>query len=131
MWLDCAQMLPQHPLFGAGLNAFGVSYPPRQHVWRTDWYFATHNEYLQIAIDLGLAGVVPAALLLFTLLTRAYRRAQQGALDVALFASLVALLAHNLVDFNWQIAANAATFTALAGLAVQGSPERAQGRRSR
>lgn len=119
VWEDSARMIPAHLVFGAGFNAFGSSYPPRQHVWRSSWVLATHNEYLQLAIDAGLAGCVAAGLLLFTLLRRGYRAARHGAWHAGVFASVVALLAHNLVDFNWQLAANAATFAALAGLAVQ------------
>jgi len=119
IWQDSARMIPSHLAFGAGFNAFGSSYPPRQRVWTSSWVLATHNEYLQVAIDLGMLGAVPVGLLLFTLLRRALRTAKQGALHAGLLASLVALLAHNLVDLNWQIAANAATFVALAGLAVQ------------
>jgi hypothetical protein len=35
--------------------------------------------------------------------------------------SLLASAATNLVDFNWQIPANAATFAVLAGLALRGA----------
>jgi hypothetical protein len=49
-----------------------------------------------------------------------------GPLDAARLASLLALALHNVVDFNWQVPANAATFVALAGLASRrGEPEAA------
>jgi len=43
--------------------------------------------------------------------------------------ALLGLALDNLVDFNWQIPANAATFVALAGLACRpdGARERAPG----
>jgi len=119
IWRDCLRMIPQHPLFGAGFNAFGTSYPPLQRVWTMNWINATHNEYLQVVIDMGLAGLAAAVSLIVTLLTRGRVTARQGPLQAGLFGALVAVLAHNLVDFNWQLAANAATFAALAGLAVQ------------
>jgi hypothetical protein len=40
-------------------------------------------------------------------------------LDTGLAGAAVGV--HNLVEFNWQIPANAATFAAVAGLAVSGS----------
>ena len=119
VWIDSLSMIPDHPVFGAGFNAFGTSYPPRQHVWRTLWIGTTHNEYLQIVIDLGLAGVIPAGLLMWTLLRRGAAAARVGPLQAGAFAGVVAVMAHNLVDYNWQLAANAATFAALAGLAMQ------------
>jgi len=119
VWIDSLSMIPAHPVFGAGFNAFGTSYPPRQHVWRTLWIGTTHNEYLQIVIDLGLAGVIPAGLLMWTLLRRGAAAARMGPLQAGAFAGVTAVMAHNLVDYNWQLAANAATFAALAGLAMQ------------
>jgi hypothetical protein len=41
--------------------------------------------------------------------------------------ALLACCFHNLVDFNWQIPANAATFAALAGVATAAA-EAAQGK---
>jgi putative inorganic carbon (HCO3(-)) transporter len=122
MWVDCLGMVRLYPVFGAGFNAFGTSYPMHQHVWRTDWYVATHNEYLQVITDLGLAGAIPAVILLVTLLRRGRRSASRGPLELAVFAAVTALLGQNVVDFNWQIPANAVTFAALAGLAAQDDP---------
>lgn len=124
IWRDCLRMLPAHPVFGAGFNAFGTSYIPYQRVWTNLWVPAAHSEYLQIAVDLGLAGTVVALILLATLLRHGHASARQGPFHAGVFAGVVALLAHNLVDFNWQLAANAATFAALAGLATQAAPAR-------
>ena len=55
---------------------------------------------------------------------RALRAARLGPLDAGGLASLLALALHNVVDFNWQIPANAATFVAVAALASRrGEPE--------
>jgi O-antigen ligase len=119
IWGDSLRLIPLHPLFGAGFNAFGTAYPPRQRVWTMNWIGTTHNDYLQVVVDLGLVGAVAAAILIATLLTRGRASAGQGAVPAGLFAGLVAVMGHNLVDANWQLAANAATFVTLAGLAVQ------------
>jgi len=68
------------------------------------------------------------------LVRHARRSAAQSAFHAAVFGSLVAVLAHNLVDYNWQLAANAATFVALAALAMQpvlAAPAAASGNRAR
>ena len=119
IWRDSLRMVPDHPVLGAGFNAYGTSYLRYQRVWTHLWVPAAHSEYLQILIDLGIAGTITASILLFTLLRRGWATARQGAWQSGVFASLVAVLAHNLVDFNWHLAANAATFAALAGLATQ------------
>jgi len=66
-----------------------------------------------------LAGIAVLAGVLFFLVFRAaFRGAARGGLELGLFGALFALAVHNLVDFNWQIPASAATWTALAGLAL-------------
>jgi O-antigen ligase len=122
IWTDSVAMVPDHPLFGAGFNAFGTSYPPRQRVWRTLWIGTTHNDYLQVLIDTGIAGFVPFVAMLVVLVRRGFASARNGPVHAGVFAGLAGVMAHNIVDYNWQLAANAATFVALAALAVQTAP---------
>jgi O-antigen ligase len=124
LWADAGRMAGDFPLFGAGFNAFGSAYVPYQRVDSYEWYGEAHNEYLQALLDLGLLGAGLVAALLVTLFRRALRAARLGALDAGRLAGLLALGAHNVVEFNWQIPANAATFVALAALAARrGDPE--------
>lgn len=119
LWRDALRMFPDFPALGAGFNAFGTSYIPYQTVARYEWYGEAHNEYLQALLDTGLVGAVLVALLVLTLLRAAWRGAAGGPLAAGLLGAVTACLVHNLVDFNWQIPANAATFAILSGLAVQ------------
>jgi O-antigen ligase len=115
LWEDAVRMLPDFPIFGAGFNTFGTSYGRYQTLSRYHWYGEAHNEYLQAVLDLGLLGGVLVALLLGILLRRAVRAGRAGAVSAGMLGALLACCFHNLVDFNWQIPANAATFAALAG----------------
>jgi O-antigen ligase len=108
-------MVPDFPLLGAGFNAFGTSYVHYQTVEQYEWYGEAHNEYLQALVDTGIAGAALAAALLLRLLRRGVAAARTTALDAGLLGALAACAAHNVVDFNWQIPANAATFAAVAG----------------
>jgi O-antigen ligase len=119
LWRDALRMVPRFPLLGAGFNAFGTSYTEYQTVERYEWYGEAHNEYLQALTDLGLAGAAMVLALVVRLLRCAFRAAATGALDAGLLGALLAVCAHNLVDFNWQIPANAATFAALAALVMR------------
>jgi O-antigen ligase len=119
IWQDSLKMVPAHPVFGSGFNAFGTAHPPRQTVFPTEWIGMTHNEYLQALVDLGIIGFAITMALVFRLLVNGRRTAGQGSFQASLFGSVVAVLAHNLVDMNWQLAANTATFVALAGIVVQ------------
>ncbi len=121
VWADVLRMVPRFPLLGAGFNAFGTAYPSYQTAWKGIWWGEAHNEYLQSLVDLGVAGAGLTAALLVLLFRAAIRAAPRGALEAGLLGSLLASAATNLVDFNWQIPANAATFAVLAGLALRGA----------
>jgi hypothetical protein len=121
LWSDALRMLPDFPAFGAGFNAFGTAYRPYQTFWPYLFVGEAHNEYLQLLLDTGLAGAAVGAAILAKLFVAAVRGAGRSALGAGIFAALLAECVHNLVEFNWQIPANAATFAAVAGLAVSGS----------
>jgi len=119
LWADAGRMLRDFPLLGSGFNAFGSAYVPYQRIERYEWYGEAHNEYLQALLDTGIVGGALVAALVVTLFRRALRAARLGPLDAGGLASLLALALHNVVDFNWQIPANAATFVALAAVAAR------------
>lgn len=119
MWRDQWQLVSQYPLLGAGFNAFGVAYWEVQTLNRYHWYPAAHNEYYQALLDLGVAGAALTAGLLAVLFRAAFAAARDSPLRAGLLGGLLACCFANLVDFNWQVPANAAAFVALAGLAVR------------
>jgi O-antigen ligase len=118
VWKDMWPMVGDFPVFGLGLNAMGRAYRVYQTVYLWDYWAEAHNEYYQSLLDLGLVGACLTAGLLFLLFSRAWRGASRSAFGVGLLGALTAQAAANVVDFNWQIPANAATFAALAGVAV-------------
>jgi O-antigen ligase len=119
LWADMLPLFPDFPVFGLGLNAFSTAYPRYQTVWPTEWIGEAHSEYLQVLLDLGLVGALLVGTLLVLVFRAALRGAARGGLDLGLFGALLALAIHNLVDFNWQIPANAATWIALGALALK------------
>jgi O-antigen ligase len=121
LWADMLPLARHFPVFGAGWNAFATAYPRYQTVWRgIEWVGEAHNDYLQVLFDAGLLGLAIVLCLLAILLGRALARAGRSPLDLGLLGSLLALAAHALVDFNWQIPANALTYVALAALVLRG-----------
>jgi O-antigen ligase len=122
LWTDAIRMLPAFPWLGAGFNAFGTAYLPYQNFWRSEWVGQVHDEYLQALLDTGAVGAGIVTGLLFILFRRAVEGARASSFSAALLCSVLAQCVHNLVNPNWQIPANAATFAALAALAVQPSP---------
>jgi O-antigen ligase len=120
LWADMLPMTRRFPVFGVGYNAFATAYPWYQTIWRTEWMGEAHNDYLQVILDLGLVGAFLVFPLLAILFGRALARADRSPVDLALLGSLLGLAAHALVDFNWQIPANALTYIALAAIVVRG-----------
>ena len=118
LWRDMLPMVPRFPLFGDGWNAFATAFPWYQTVSKTDWIGEAHNDYLQVLIDAGALGAGLVAALLAVVFRGALARASRSPLDLGLFGALLGLALHGLVDFNGQIPANAATWIALAALAV-------------
>jgi O-antigen ligase len=119
LWRDALRMFPDFPLTGVGFNAFGMAYRSYQTFWIYYFYQAAHNEYLDLLLTTGLAGTAVALWGLVHLARPAWERARRSPLDAGVLAALLGLACHNLVDFNWQIQANAATFAALLALAVR------------
>lgn len=118
-WADMLRLLPRFPLLGAGFNAFGTAYLPYQTLDKGDWWGEAHNEYLQVLLDTGIVGLALFAALLFRLAPAVARAARGSVPGLMLAAALLGMAVHNLVDFNWQIPANAASFVALLGAAVR------------
>jgi O-antigen ligase len=119
LWRDALQIFPDFPIFGAGFNAFGMAYLRYQTFWRYYHFQASHNEYLDLFLTTGIVGTALALYGLGVLLRTALSRALHSPLDAGLLAGLLGVACHNLVDFNWQIQANAATFVALLAVAVR------------
>jgi hypothetical protein len=119
IWADVLRAVPHFPLFGGGFNAYGTVSDDYRTSQQWGWIGQAHNDYLQVLIDTGLVGCAIIGTLLFLLARRALRSARRGPVDAGLAAALAACAVHNLVEFNWQIPANAATFIVLAGLVMR------------
>jgi hypothetical protein len=87
----------------------------------------SHNEYLQVLTDLGLAGAALAAIFLFAvgrLLWRAREDLPERALWAGAVAAATAFLLHSGFDFLWQVPAIPFTVGAIVGLAAHQPPGR-------
>lgn len=122
LWGDTLRLIRERPLAGAGLGAFAAAYTKVQTVdvnARVDY---AHNDYLQLAAELGL----PAALLfwglIFALAARTLRvcwipgNHTRRAIALGATGALAALLLHSLTDFNLYIPANGLVFSVVLGL---------------
>lgn len=125
IWRDAQTLVRQDPIFGTGLGTFPVAYTAVQTAFPGQFVNHAHNDYLELAIDLGL----PAALILFGpilfILARTVRTFLfapglfERSVALGCAGSIVAILLHSLTDFNLYIPANALLFSAILGMAVR------------
>jgi O-antigen ligase len=142
LWQGAWQMWRDHPWWGVGPGHFDHRFPAYRHpdIQARPGY--AHNDHLNTLADFGLAGAFPLAALFLTLLATAARTwwyarqetetntsglSDREAITLGAFLAIVALLVHAVVDFNWQIPANAITAVVIAAFLV--SQGRDPGRR--
>ena len=121
---DSLKMIRLRPLLGWGLGTFPVVYPSFRSFYTNFFVNAAHNDYIQAAVETGLAGLM----LICSFIVLFYRAALQrirhwrtdipSAMTLAAIIGVSGILIRSLSDFNLQIPANAALFFALAALAT-------------
>lgn len=101
------------PVFGSGLGAFSRVYPAYQPPPFSDHYEHLHNDFLELAAEAGVIGLVVLAAGLFSTVKMgaSVLRSQKG-LAVGALGACVVFVLHSLVDFSFHITANAVTFMA-------------------
>jgi len=124
LWKDSARLVAAHPLLGSGLGTFPVAFTAVQSTFLGKFVNHAHNDYLELASDLG----IPAALLFFgsvlLLVTRLAKTSAWQAhgfermMAIGCLGSIAAILLHSLTDFNLYIPANAFLFSLILGLAA-------------
>jgi len=124
IWHDTLTLIRDYPLLGTGLG----TYPWASEHYQTSnlkmIYGHAHNDYLELAADIG----IPAAVLLFgglwVLAVKVARKARflehtgDQVLAAGCAGAMVSLLTHAITDFNFQIPANAFIFAWIVGTAA-------------
>jgi O-antigen ligase len=142
-WKSVAELIRQHPWTGVGLGCFEFAFTRVQSTQLTLIADHAHNDYLELAAELGIPGAILFFSLIFFVVARAARttlrsrlnagpshpapsRSAQShfspsnldrALCIGAVAGASALLVHSTADFNLYIPANALVFAVLLGMA--------------
>ena len=122
IWADTASLISEHPLLGTGLGTFVTVYPQVQTTALNFQVEHAHNDYLEVATELGIPGAVLLFGLILTVLWRAVSvfysspRQRDQFLLLGCCGSILAILLHSFTDFNLQIPANAIVFAVVLGL---------------
>jgi putative inorganic carbon (HCO3(-)) transporter len=127
IWQDALQLIRQHPWLGTGLGTFPVAYPAVQTVHLNGFVNHAHNDYLEVASEIGILGAVilfGAILYTFVAVIRRVGRhhdAVSQATGIGAIGAMAAILCHSLTDFNLYIPANALLFSVVLGLGYRAS----------
>ncbi len=123
-WPIAIKIFLEHPILGAGFDAFGVAFP-KYDTWNGFLRVEqAHNDYLQTLADAGLVGFVCIAAFIYLLFKKGLgvltsvgssfrRNAAIGAL-----AGCFGILIHSFFDFPLRTPSNAFFFLLLAAIAT-------------
>jgi tetratricopeptide (TPR) repeat protein/O-antigen ligase len=111
---DALAVVAAHPA-GIGLGAFSRVYPVYQTLPATNWFQFVENQPLGILIETGIAATLLLLGLWLLVARRFWKQARRDRVEASLAAGLVAVLAHNIVDFGLETPGVLLPFCALLG----------------
>jgi len=121
---DCFRMFLAKPALGWGLGTFRDVYSQFRTFYTNLSVDQAHNDYLQILVETGACGFALLAWALASILRVSVKKLREWPADIdsevalAALLGILGILVHSLFDFNLQIPANAAIFSALCALAA-------------
>jgi O-antigen ligase len=124
LWGQALRLVPVYPVFGSGLGTFESALYQRSTILADYLIDYAHNDYLQLLVELGIAGFLIGAVLVVAVVRPAVRaalrdpRSERGALGIACTGALAAFLLHSFYNFNFYAPANALMAAAVSGISV-------------
>lgn len=126
VWMDTLHMISDFPLFGAGFGSFSNVYPMYKEAMTLPKTFNfAHNDYLQMAAETGLAGLLSLMGILLLMMRDFVRKiidAHSGIdhfrkyVAIGAMMGIISILVHSMADFNLHVPANGLYFAFLWGL---------------
>jgi tetratricopeptide (TPR) repeat protein len=96
---DALSIVAAHPA-GIGLGAFGRVYPVYQTLPAVNWFQFVEDQPLGILIETGVVATVLLLGLWVLVARRFWKQARRDRVEASLVAGVMAVLAHNIVDFG-------------------------------
>lgn len=119
MWKDSLGLIASNPVFGSGLGSYSdaiLQYQKGAMEWA---YVYAHSDYVQIAAELGLLGLLLLAGILAIAgvrVVRATRRERTRNLALACAGAMIAVIVHSAADSILYVPPNALAFAWILGL---------------
>ncbi len=121
IYVDAGRWLRDAPLFGTGLGSFEAVYPSYQDPSLRGSVKHAHSDWLELALETGLLGLLAALLAAawgIRAAVRTWLRARSSEMRSLIgggLAATAAFAAHSLFEFGFQIPGNAVVFFSAAG----------------
>jgi O-antigen ligase len=112
IWRDTATMIRAHFATGIGLGAFETTFPIYSQSDGSLQIGQAHNDYLQLAAEAGIIGVVLLVWFLGIVISQTFRGLRSSdpllaALALGSGGSMVGMMVHSIFDFNLQLPSHA------------------------
>ena len=123
IWSDSVGIVKAFPLVGVGLGGYESAlyrFKTVAPMYTVDY---AHNDYLQVLVEMGVAGFALGLVLLLMVLWSAFRGAfyardnDHRLLQIGVLGGLTAIALHSFVDFNMYVPANALVVAWISGIA--------------
>ncbi len=123
-WRDCLKIVREFPVFGTGLGTYEYVYPRYKTILAPERWEHAHNDYVEGAVELGLAGMALAVYIIASFYLLMFRslghRRSLGPrlLGIGGMSGVTAMLIHSLTDFNLHVGANGFFFALIFGFSI-------------
>jgi O-antigen ligase len=128
MWSDSLHLLTAYPLVGSGLGTYDTAFQKYQTVLVDIAFNFAHNDYLELATELGAMGFLVIAGLVLAIFAKTLRAGTQYSdqdtryLAWGCAGAIAAIGIHSLTDFNMYIPANALVLAWIFGIVASFPP---------
>ena len=123
IWANTLRLIRAYPLFGCGLGTYETAFLKYQSAYVHVSFLFAHNDYLQLASELGAVGFLILAAVIGGIFLKALRAATGGPdrhtryLGMGCAGAMTAIFIHSFTDFNMYLTSNAMFLAWVAGIA--------------
>ena len=130
MWKGTVNIARDNWLLGTGPGTFTHNFPKYRLLGLTSFVNYAHNDYLQIASEMGILALLLVAFIISSIIKKGIRTHNIAKtsfkkwISLSLSVGILSLSLHGLIDFNFYIPANMILFAVFSGLILNISSRR-------